>query len=67
MVIEVIQAIWPRLWGDVYLALGDQTAKNEWVVRFYTKPFIRWIWIGGLMMALAGIWRWLRAGGMKYV
>ena len=53
-------SIWPRMWGDVYIAMGDQTGQQEWVMRIYTKPFIRWIWLGGLMMAAAGLWQWLR-------
>ena len=60
-------AIWPRIWGDVYVALGDQIASEKWVVRFYTKPFIRWIWIGGLMMAIAGLWSWVRKVGVRHV
>ena len=60
-------AIWPRIWGDVYVALGDQIASEKWVVRFYTKHFIRWIWIGGLMMAIAGLWSWVRKVGVRHV
>ena len=60
-------AIWPRLWGDIYVALGDQVGPEKWVVRFYTKPFIRWIWLGGLMMAAAGCWLWFRRVGERGV
>ena len=28
---------------------------NSWALRLYYKPFIRWIWIGGLFMALGGL------------
>ncbi len=39
---------------DLYVALGDplDEAKTEWAVRLYVKPFIRWIWIGALLMAI---------------
>ena len=41
---------------DVYVALGDplDADKTEWAVRLYVKPFIRWIWIGALLMAIGG-------------
>ena len=44
----------PGLFRDVYVALGDplDESKTEWALRLYVKPFIRWIWIGALMMAL---------------
>ncbi|MFN9965268.1 MAG: cytochrome c-type biogenesis CcmF C-terminal domain-containing protein, partial [Lysobacteraceae bacterium] len=46
----------PGLFRDVYVALGDplDEAKTEWAVRLYVKPFIRWIWVGALMMAIGG-------------
>ncbi|WP_224776046.1 cytochrome c-type biogenesis CcmF C-terminal domain-containing protein, partial [Citrobacter freundii] len=28
---------------------------GAWAVRLYYKPFIRWIWAGGLLMALGGL------------
>ena len=45
-------------WGfsrDIYVALGERLDDNAWAVRLYYKPFIRWIWIGGLFMALGGL------------
>ncbi|WHP47933.1 heme lyase CcmF/NrfE family subunit [Mannheimia bovis] len=45
-------------WGftrDLYAALGEKLEDNSWAVRLYYKPFIRWIWIGGLFMALGGL------------
>lgn len=45
-------------WGfsrDLYAALGERLADGSWGVRLYYKPFIRWIWLGGLFMALGGI------------
>lgn len=40
---------------DVYLALGAQQPNGQWGVRFYLKPFIHWIWYGGLLMALGSL------------
>ncbi|WGE55034.1 heme lyase CcmF/NrfE family subunit [Actinobacillus equuli subsp. equuli] len=45
-------------WGfsrDLYAALGEKLEDGSWGVRLYYKPFIRWIWIGGLFMALGGL------------
>ncbi len=43
---------------DLYVALGepmdDQHIENAWTLRLYYKPFIRWIWLGGLLMMLGG-------------
>jgi cytochrome c-type biogenesis protein CcmF len=44
-----------NLWRDLYIALGDPLNNNAWVVRIYDKPFVRWIWWGGLMMVLGGL------------
>lgn len=40
---------------DLYAALGERLDNDSWAVRIYYKPFIRWIWFGGLFMALGGI------------
>jgi cytochrome c-type biogenesis protein CcmF len=41
---------------DLYVALGDPIDdKGGWSLRFYVKPFIRWIWFGALMMALGAL------------
>jgi len=46
----------PGLLRDVYVALGEPVdpASGAWAVRVYVKPFVRWIWLGGLMMMLGG-------------
>ncbi|MGL5335725.1 MAG: heme lyase CcmF/NrfE family subunit [Enterovibrio sp.] len=36
---------------DIYVSLGEEVAENTWSVRLYYKPFVRWIWIGALLMA----------------
>ncbi len=40
--------------GDDYVALGESLGGGAWAVRVHTKPFIRWIWAGALLMALGG-------------
>lgn len=37
---------------DLYIALSEPTANGAWAVRIYVKPYIIWIWIGGLMIAV---------------
>ncbi|POS00332.1 heme lyase CcmF/NrfE family subunit [Haemophilus influenzae] len=48
-------AIAGGLTRDLYVALGEKLEDNSWALRLYYKPFIRWIWIGGLFMALGGL------------
>ncbi|EOV0646950.1 heme lyase CcmF/NrfE family subunit [Cronobacter turicensis] len=40
---------------DLYAALGEALDDGSWAVRLYYKPFVRWIWYGGLLMALGGL------------
>lgn len=43
-----------NLWRDLYVALGEPIGDGSWSVRLYYKPFIRWIWLGGILMVLGG-------------
>lgn len=51
-------AIDPGLFRDLYVALGEPADKTNitgpWSLRLYEKPFVRWIWFGGLLMMLGG-------------
>lgn len=47
-------AIDGRLLRDVYVAIGEPLDNNQWAVRVYYKPFVRWLWLGALVMALGG-------------
>lgn len=53
---------------DIYIALGDKLEKDVWTARIYYKPFVRWIWLGALMVAIGAVcaaiskWRIKRAG-----
>lgn len=40
---------------DLYAALGEELDDGSWAVRLYYKPFVRWIWFGGMLMALGGV------------
>ncbi|PVX42981.1 cytochrome c-type biogenesis protein CcmF [Pasteurella langaaensis DSM 22999] len=45
-------------WGftrDLYVALGESLGNGSWALRLYYKPFVRWIWLGGVFMALGGL------------
>ena len=48
-------AIDPSLTRDLYVALGEPLDNGAWSVRIYYKPFIRWIWLGALLMAFGGL------------
>ena len=37
---------------DLYVALGEPVGEKAWAVRVNVKPFVRWIWLGGLLIAL---------------
>ena len=56
-------AIDPALHRDLYVALGERLdargdgaamETNSWSLRIYVKPFVRLIWLGGLLMMLGG-------------
>jgi cytochrome c-type biogenesis protein CcmF len=50
-------AIESGLLGDLYVSLGEPIpdSNGAWAVRVYVKPFVDWIWIGCLLMALGGV------------
>lgn len=48
-------AIDMNLFRDLYVALGEPLDNNAWSLRIYYKPFVRWIWGGGLLMILGGL------------
>ena len=45
----------PGFTRDLYVALGEPLENGAWAVRVHIKAFVRWIWLGGLMMALGGV------------
>jgi len=47
-------AIEPGVTRDIYVALGEPLGGGSWAVRVHVKPFVRWIWLGAVLMALGG-------------
>jgi cytochrome c-type biogenesis protein CcmF len=43
------------LFRDLYISLGEQLEDNDWSVRIYHRPMVRWIWLGALFMAVGGV------------
>ena len=46
------------LFRDLYVSLGEpltESGQGAWSVRLQYKPFIRWIWMGAILMALGGL------------
>jgi cytochrome c-type biogenesis protein CcmF len=44
-------------WGllrDHYVALGESLGEGAWAVRVQQKPFMRWVWLGSVLMAIGG-------------
>ncbi len=48
---------------DLYVALGEPLASGAWALRLYYKPYVRWIWLGSLLMAFGGL---LAAADRRY-
>ena len=49
-------AIDAKLSRDLFIALGEPLdQEGAWAVRVYYKPFIRWIWLGAIIMAIGGL------------
>ena len=45
----------PGFTRDIYMALGEPLDNESWSVRLYHKPFVRWIWLGAILMAIGGL------------
>lgn len=45
----------PGFWRDLYVAMGEPLSDGAWAVRVHYKPFVRWIWLGPILMALGGL------------
>ena len=58
-------AIDPGLTRDLYVSLGESLDEKgqAWAIRIYHKPFIRFIWLGALMMMAGGF---LAASDRRY-
>ena len=56
-------AIYPGLFRDLFVALGNSLGNGAWSVRLQYKPLVRFIWLGGLFMMLGGM---LAASDRRY-
>ena len=45
----------PGLFRDLYVAMGEDLGDGSYAMRVQYKPFVRWLWLGGLLMAFGGI------------
>ncbi|HSG04015.1 MAG TPA: heme lyase CcmF/NrfE family subunit [Marinobacterium sp.] len=48
-------ALDPGLFRDLYVALGEPLENGAWAIRLQFKPYVRWLWLGGLLMTFGGI------------
>ena len=49
-------AIDAGVFRDLFVAIGEPLGESgAWALRVYYKSFIRWIWMGGVLMALGGL------------
>ena len=48
-------AIDAGVFRDLFVALGEPLGQGSWSLRIYHKPFVRWIWMGALIMAFGGL------------
>ena len=40
------------IFGDFYVSMGDNFNGDSWSFKLQSKPFIRWIWFGALLITL---------------
>ncbi|NKF51966.1 heme lyase CcmF/NrfE family subunit [Shewanella sp. WXL01] len=53
-------------WGffrDLYITMGDPLSMTQFAVRLNYKPFVRWLWIGSILMMVGGF---LSASDKRY-
>ncbi len=48
-------AIDAGFWRDLFITLGDERESGAWSMTMYVKPFVRWVWLGAILMALGGV------------
>jgi cytochrome c-type biogenesis protein CcmF len=42
------------LFRDIYVSMGEPLDNDDWSVRLYYRPFVRWLWLGAIFMGLGG-------------
>jgi cytochrome c-type biogenesis protein CcmF len=49
-------AIDDGMFRDLFIAMGEPVGQGgAWAIRLHYKPFIRWIWLGALLMGFGGL------------
>ncbi len=48
-------ALLTRWNGQLYAVIGNQAEDGRWQIRIWWKPFVTFIWYGGLLIGLGGI------------
>ncbi len=41
--------------GQLYAVVGEEAGDGRWQVRLWWKPFVTWIWYGGILVAFGGV------------
>jgi cytochrome c-type biogenesis protein CcmF len=48
-------ALLTRWDGQLYAVIGNQAEDGRWQIRVWWKPFVTFIWYGGILIGLGGI------------
>ncbi len=48
-------ALRPGFFRDLYVAMGEDLGDGSWAMRVQYKPFVRWLWLGALLMSIGGV------------
>lgn len=56
-------AIDAGFWRDLFVTLGEERGDGAWSMTIYVKPFVRWVWLGTLLMCFGGL---LAAADKRY-
>ena len=48
-------AIGTMLDGQLYLVIGEPTSDGRWQLRMWWKPYVTFIWLGGMLVAFGGL------------
>jgi cytochrome c-type biogenesis protein CcmF len=48
-------ALLTRWNGQLYTVIGGEAEGDRWQLRLWWKPFVTWIWYGGVLIALGGL------------
>ncbi len=49
-------AIYSNLLMDIYIMMDDGNIENGWYTRFYSSPFMPYIWFSAILLIISSIW-----------